>query len=268
VNSIETAPRMNETVLLLHPSADHARIVLNRPERHNALGLDELCGLARAVDALVRSPPRVVSIVAEGPSFSVGGDVIAIADALALDRMEPWLREAIGHFNRAMEGLNALDAAVVAGAQGAAAGGALGLLWAADHVIGAEDLVLDLAYARLGASPDGGTSWALPRRVGPLRAFELFALSPRLHAVRAVDWGLVNRTVPAPALREAVDRVVDELLRVPAQTLVNFKRLLRDAPSRGLGEHLREETEAFVRAGQQPEFARRVELFAGARRGR
>lgn len=258
---------MTETIQLLRPSDAHARIVLNRPARRNALGLEELHGLARVVEALAARPPRVVSIVAEGPAFSVGGDIRAFADALDADAMEPWLREGIGQFNIAIEGLHALDAAIVAGAQGAAAGGALGLLWAADHVIVAEDVAIVLAYSRLGGSPDGGTSWSLPRRVGPLRAFEMFSLSPRIDGARAVDWGLANRAVPATALRDEVDRVVDAWLGVPPQTLRGFKQLLREAPTRALGSHLTEEREAFVRAGRQPEFVERVRTFVGPRRG-
>jgi 2-(1,2-epoxy-1,2-dihydrophenyl)acetyl-CoA isomerase len=252
---------MTETVLLQRPSDDHARIVLNRPERRNALGLDGLRGIARVVDELSARPPRVVSIVAEGPSFGVGGDIAAFAEALEGGDMEGWLREGIGHFHRGISGLRALDSAIVVGVQGAAAGGALGLVWAADHVIVADDLVLDLAYARLGGSPDGGTSWFLPRLVNPLRAFELFSMTPRLDAARAVEWGLANRAVPRAALRDAVDDVARRWLQVPAESLRNFKRLLRDSPARDLRTHLDVEVEGFVRAGRQPEFAERVTAF-------
>lgn len=252
---------MTETVLLQRPSPGHARIVLNRAERRNALALDGLRGLAVAAETLALEPPRVLSIVADGPAFSVGGDIAAFADALTEDRVGPWLREATHHFHRAIQGLRSLESAIVVGAQGAAAGGALGLVWAADHVIVGDDLVLDLAYAKLGGSPDGGTSWFLPRLVNPLRAFELFSLSPRLDANRVVELGLANRVVPVPDLRAAVDDVVARWLAVAPETLRNFKRLLRDAPTRDLRSHLDQECEGFVRAGGQSEFAAAVAAF-------
>jgi 2-(1,2-epoxy-1,2-dihydrophenyl)acetyl-CoA isomerase len=125
------------------------------------------------------------NIVGEGTSFGVGGDIQSFGDALDQGAMEAWLREAIGHFNTAIGGLRALDAAIVVGIQGPVAGGTLGLVWACDHVIAADTLT----YARLGGSPDGGTSWFLPRLVNHLQAFELFTLTPTLDAQQACNWG-------------------------------------------------------------------------------
>ncbi|HMS80837.1 MAG TPA: enoyl-CoA hydratase/isomerase family protein [Burkholderiaceae bacterium] len=251
---------------LLRPSRDHARIVLDRAAHRNALGLDELRGIGRAADALAADPPRVVSIVAQGAAFGVGGDIAALGAALDRGGMEAWLREGLGAFHRGIAGLRALDAAIVVGVQGAAAGGTLGLVWVADHVIAGDDLLLDLAYARLGATPDGGTSWFAPRLAGRLRAFELLTLTPRLDAQSAVAYGLANRAVPAATLRDAVDDVVARWLAVPPESLRGIVRLLRDAPSRELAGHLDAELEAFVRAAARPEFAERVAAFLRGKR--
>ena len=255
---------MTETIRLERPSADHARLVLARPERKNAMRIQELPALARAAESLLQHPPRVLSIEAEGPAFGVGGDIASFGEALDRGEMEAWLREAIGHFNVAISALRALDAAIVVGVQGPAAGGTLGLIWAADHVIAAENLTLNLAYARLGGSPDGGTSWFLPRLVNPLRAFELFTLTPTLNARQALDWGLANQVVPVNTLHAAVDTVVAKWLAVPPQSLRNFKQLLRASTSHTLHAHLQEEMEGFVLAGQQPEFAEKVKAFLGS----
>lgn len=254
---------MTETIRLERPSAEHARLVLARPERKNALRMQELKALAQATALLLQQPPRVLSIVAEGSAFGVGGDIPSFGDALEQGAMEAWLREAIGHFNVAIGGLRALDAAIVVGIQGPVAGGTLGLVWAGDHVIAADNLSLNLAYAKLGGSPDGGTSWFLPRLVNPLRAFELFTLTPTLNAHQACSWGLVNHVVPATELMAAVDAVVATWLAVPPQSLKNFKRLLTASANNTLQSHLREEMEGFVQAGQQPEFAERVKAFLG-----
>lgn len=254
---------MTETIRLERPSADHARLVLARPERKNALRIQELKSLALATESLLQHPPRVLSIVAEGPAFGVGGDIQSFGEALDRGEMEAWLREAVGHFNVAIGGLRALDAAIVVGIQGPVAGGALGLIWAADNVIAAENLALNLAYARLGGSPDGGTSWFLPRLVNPLRAFELFTLTPTLSARQALDWGLANQVVPTDELNAAVDTVVAKWLAVPPQSLRNFKQLLRASTSHTLHAHLQEEIEGFVLAGQQSEFAEKVKNFLG-----
>lgn len=254
---------MTETIRLERPSADLARLVLARPERKNAMRIQELKALAQAAESLLQHPPRVLRIEAEGAVFGVGGDIASFGEALDRGAMEAWLREAIGHFNVAISALRALDTAIVVSVQGPAAGGTLGLIWAADHVIVAENLTLNLAYARLGGSPDGGTSWFLPRLVNPLRAFELFTLTPTLNAHQALDWGLANQVAPINALPAAVDAVVAKWLAVPAQSLRNFKQLLRASPSHTLHAHLQQEMEGFVLAGQQAEFAEKVKAFLG-----
>lgn len=251
----------NVSVRLERPSAQHARLILANPGRRNALGISELRALAEAVDAMHASPPKVLSILAEGPTFGVGGDIRAFGAALNRGDVAAWLSEAVGHFNRAIEGLRALDTAVVVGVQGAAAGGTLGLVWAADHVIVADNLQINLAYARIGGSPDGGTSWFLSRLVNPLRAFELFTLCPTLDASSALQWGLANQVVAVAELTAAVDDVASRWLKVSDVSLRNFKQLLRDAPTQTLGQHLVQELNAFVRAGEAPVFAEKVRDF-------
>ena len=252
-----------DSIRLEHPAPQHARLVLAHPARRNALGIPELRALAEAVTALRAAPPKVLSIVAEGGTFGVGGDIQAFGQAVEQGRVGDWLREAVSQFNIAIEGLRALDTAIVVGVQGAAAGGTLGLVWAADHVIVAEDLQINLAYARIGGSPDGGTSWFLPRLVNPLRAFELFTLCPTLDAARALQWGLANQVVPAASLGAAVDGVVARWLAVPDVSLRNFKRLLRDAQTQALAPHLAQELQGFVEAGAQPAFEAKVRAFLG-----
>lgn len=251
----------NVSVRLERPSAQHARLILANPGRCNALGISELRALAEAVEAMHAAPPKVLSILAEGPAFGVGGDIRAFGAALDRGDVAAWLSEALGHFNRAIEGLRALDTAIVVGVQGAAAGGTLGLVWAADHVIVADNLQINLAYARIGGSPDGGTSWFLSRLVNPLRAFELFTLCPTLDAYSAMQWGLANQVVAVAELTAAVDDVASRWLKVSDVSLRNFKKLLRDAPTQTLGQHLQQELNAFVHAGQTPVFSEKVRNF-------
>ncbi len=243
------------------PQPEHARLVLDRPARHNALGLEELLGVMRATETLKDRRPRVVSLVGLGASFSVGGDIQAFSQALSRGEMAAWLREAGRALNTAIARLNELDAAIVVGVQGAAAGGALGLMWAGDMIVAADDLKLNLAYARLGGSPDGATTWFLPRLLAHPQAFELLALCRTLDARQAQDLQLVNRVVPANQLRQQVDDLAQELLRVPPESLRNIKRLLRKSPSASIETQMHDEIESFVRAAAHPAFGERVSAF-------
>jgi 2-(1,2-epoxy-1,2-dihydrophenyl)acetyl-CoA isomerase len=251
----------SNTIRLERPNSDHARLVLDNAASHNALGTEELQALAMLTDELATHPPKVLSILAEGPCFGVGGDLKAMAQAISENRVDAWLTEAITTLNQSIMQLRALDSAIVVGVQGAVAGGTLGLVWVADHVIVTDNLRLNLAYARIGGSPDGGTSWFLPRLVNPLRAFELFTLCPTLDAQQTYSLGLANRIVPVQELRVAVDDVISHWLNVPSVSLTNFKRLLRQAHQQTLRNHLQQELCSFVEASGQLAFNNRVQEF-------
>jgi 2-(1,2-epoxy-1,2-dihydrophenyl)acetyl-CoA isomerase len=252
---------IHRSIRIERVSHEHGQIVLARPERRNALGLAELKQLAQIVLQLKDDPPKVLSILAEGSVFGVGGDIQEFGLQLEQGRMDEWLEQAISHFNVAIQGLRSLDSAIVIGVQGSAAGGTLGLIWASDHVIAAQNMNINLAYARIGGSPDGGTSWFLPRLVNPLRAFEMFSLSPSLDATRALQWGLVNQVVPVDALRASVDKVIAQWQNVPTVSLVNFKRLLRESQTAELAPHLEKELQGFQQACVQADFSERVRSF-------
>lgn len=249
------------TVRVDWTTPDHACLRLTRASHHNALGLDELAGLADAANHLSQARPRVLSIMADGPNFGVGGDISAFAQAMSDNQIEQWLRTAITHYNRAISELRALDAAVVVGVQGATAGGTLGLIWCADHVILADDVAISMAYAKLGGSPDGGTSWLLPRLVNPLRAFEMFTLRSSVKAAQALDWGLANQVVPTAELASRVASVTTQWLNLPSTSLRNIKKMLRAAPTQDMHKHLAQELEGFVLASQHPDFTQRVQKF-------
>jgi enoyl-CoA hydratase/carnithine racemase len=84
--------------------------------------------------------------------------------------------------------------------RGGAGGGGLGLLYAADIVVAADDARFALGYGALGLTADGGNTWFLPRMVGMRRAQELFLLNRRLTAQEALAFGLVSRLAPNDAV--------------------------------------------------------------------
>lgn len=252
---------IKETVRLEWPREDYARIVFARPEKHNAWRPKELHGIARATEQVADRGARVVAIIADGPSFAVGGDVEEFGRVAGSDEIRQWLRAGGAGVNSAIARLRGMDAAVIVGAQGLAAGGAPGYMWAGDFIIAADDLRINLAYVRIAASPDAGTSWFLPRLANPLRAFELLALGETIDAQQALQWGLVNRVVPAAELHDRVDEMAERLLKVPALTLRNIKRLISTSLDTALETQLYREIEAFSAAVAQPEFGRLVKGF-------
>src|ERR1700743_835239 len=127
-----------------------------------------------------------------------------------------------------LEHVTRMDAPVVCAVRGAAAGGALGLLYAADVVIAAEDSRFALGYGAIGPAVDGGGSWFLPRLVGLRRAQQLMLLNRRLTAAEALDWGLVTEVVPAIEVEDRGRALAQALAAGPTQAFGRVKRLVRD----------------------------------------
>src|SRR4051812_8542730 len=153
-------------------------------------------------------------------------------------------------FHAALESLAGLDAPVITAVQGVAAGGGMSLAIAGDLVVAAESSWFTMAYTAAGLSPDGGSTWTLPRLVGLRRATELMLLNERLDARRALELGLVTRVVPDGELAAAVDELAATLAAGPTRAYGEVKRLLRASWASSLAAQLAAETDAIsARAG-------------------
>ena len=173
-----------------------AVLVLDRPERRNALTPGMVDGLARVL-AEVEADDEVGAVVLTGAggAFCAGGDVKAMAEAGDWSPAE--LLERQRRSQRAVCGrLWRMPKPVLAALPGPAAGAGLGIALACDLRYAASSAVLTTAFAKVGLSGDYGVAWFLTRLVGTARARELLYLSPRLDATAALDLGLVNAVLP------------------------------------------------------------------------
>jgi 2-(1,2-epoxy-1,2-dihydrophenyl)acetyl-CoA isomerase len=241
-----------------------ARLRLARPDRRNAIDRVLVSALADAVGRVQADPSvRALLIGADGPSFTVGGDLehfSAHADDLAAE-----LDSMVGTLHAALTQLAALPIPVVCAVQGAATGGGLGLLWCADVVVAAADLKVATGFGRLGLSGDGGSSWALPRLVGPRRARQLLLGGRTLDAAEALEWGLVDRVVDVGRLAQEAEAEARRLAAGPTAAYAEIKRLLRQAERSGWAEHLTAEHAAMVACGQTSDAREGVASFVQRR---
>lgn len=225
-----------------------ARLRLVRADAGNAIDPEMVRGLGEAVAACAEAGGvRALLISADGPSFTVGGDLVHFASDL--ERLPQELDEMVGGYHEALGTLAELPVPIVCAVQGGAAGGGLGLLWCADVVVAAEDLKLATGFARLGLNGDGGSSWWLPRLVGMPRARELLIGGRVLNAAEALEWGLIGRVVPLAELEAEALAVAFELAAGPTVALTEIRRLLAGSGARSLHEGLAAEHEAMIRAG-------------------
>jgi 2-(1,2-epoxy-1,2-dihydrophenyl)acetyl-CoA isomerase len=222
-----------------------ARVTLNRPEAGNALDPSLAAALADAAEALHgRDDVRVAVLAAAGPMFCVGGDLVFMA--AAGEDVGSAVHALATDFHRAIEALATLPAPVLTVVQGVAAGGGMGLVTVADLVLAGASARFTMAYTAAGLSPDGGTTYALPRLVGRRRAAELALLNERLDAQQARELGLVSRVVPDADLAAEADALAARLAAGPAGAYAAVKRLLAAADAATLPEQLAAEADAIA----------------------
>lgn len=241
-----------------------ARIRFNRPGALNAIDEALARGFLAACEAASRhSDVRVIVMSGSGRAFMAGGDVRRMHEAGA--DAAPLVDVLLDLLNPALLLLAELPVPVIASLQGAVAGAGVGVAMAADLAIAADDLKLNLAYARIGATPDAGTTWVLPRLVGLRRALEMALLTETYDAVEALRLGLVNRVVPLAALEAETDALARKLAAGPTRAHGRAKRLMRAAFDAPLSDQLEAERATFKDSTRTADYVEGVAAFVEKR---
>src|SRR6186997_2841769 len=147
-----------------------ATITLNRPAAFNSIDLsiakklEQLGAEVEANDAI-----RVLVIQGEGRAFSAGGDLQTIGAAAAADNIAPVVGELLKHYHAFIETVRRMPKIVLSSVHGSAAGAGMGLAFVTDLCIAAEDTRFTPAYAKIGVSPDGGSTVGMVGTVGTRR---------------------------------------------------------------------------------------------------
>jgi 2-(1,2-epoxy-1,2-dihydrophenyl)acetyl-CoA isomerase len=245
-----------------------ATLRLNRPDKGNAIDEDMAADLAEVATQIAERPSiRAVLIAGNGPNFTVGGDLSLFAGT-ARDHLPNRLRRMIDSYHLAIERLTSIDAPVVAAVRGGAGGGGLGLLYAADIVVAADNARFALGYSSLGLTADGGNTWFLPRMVGMRRAQELFMLNRRLSAQEALAYGLVSRLAPDNAVESEAATLIAKLAEGPTRAFGAVRRMLRQSFETGLSDQLDAEKETIVAASRSDDAQEGIAAFVAKRQPR
>jgi len=222
-----------------------ARLTLNRPSHANAIN-DELARSFRHVVAELseRTDVRAVILSGQGKTFCVGGDLKSFA--AEGPNAPSYVHNIIENFHAGLLQLINLPAPVVASVQGAAAGAGLGLALAADIVVAADSAKFVMAYTNAGVTPDGGTTWILPRLIGLHRALDLTFRNRVLSAHEALQLGLITEVCPEAELTARVNEIAEGLAKGPTHAFAQAKRLLRQSFHTDLHTQLEAEGQTVV----------------------
>jgi enoyl-CoA hydratase len=203
-----------------------AQIVLNRPEKMNALSDALLKGLHSAVTEIEGSDQvRVVTVRGAGSNFSAGGDLQNLLDAIETEDHDA-IAEFLESVDDGINGLADLTVPVIAIVEGFALAGGIEILLACDMAIASEEASIGDQHANYGLLGGGGSTQRLPRAIGPRRAKELILTGNRISGGEAAEIGLVNRAVPPEELDAASVEFVEEIASKGRETTIQGNRLM------------------------------------------
>jgi len=232
---------MAEKKVLFEAREGIARITLNRPDEANPVDVEGLKLLFDYAIEIDEDPSiRAVLLTATGNFFSSGGDLKFFHDNAA--RVGQVLKEGTSYLHAAQSRFARMAPPVVVAINGIAAGGGASLAFCGDIVLAASSATFTMGYTAAGLSPDGSSTYYLPRVAGLRRAQELFLTNRHFSADEAAEWGLVTRVVPDDTLMEEAEALVAKLAKGPTQAFGSVKSLLADTFQNSLETQIELET--------------------------
>ncbi|MCX4091420.1 enoyl-CoA hydratase-related protein [Nocardia sp. alder85J] len=235
-----------------------AEILLNRPDRRNAMNLAMQEGLVEALQQVRDSDARALVIGGAGRHFCVGADLDVVDQDPGGDTTARMLA-ACEAFLRA---LRTLPMPVIMALEGAAAGGGAGLALAGDLRVLGRSAALYGSTFPLGMTPDAGVSWYLGRALGPARAANLMIRNTPMTAEFLTSVGLADVVVDDGAALAEARRLAAELgPRTPPLAIVGLRELMAAAPTNSLDAQLEREAHWVGTLNRTEDFAEGVSAF-------
>ncbi len=204
---------------------------------------------------------RAVVLTGSGRAFSTGADVSQFRASIDDGSITKWILEATAELHPLMMDMHQSEKPIVAAINGVAAGGGLGLALAADVRIGSPEARFAAGYFGIGASPDGGSTWFMPRLIGTQRTRRFFLDNEIMGADEAVRTGLMDKQVDADVLLERAVAWAHRLGSWSTHSRSATKRLLESTLHTDLPTQLELERGLIAAAGATGDFAEGVSAF-------
>ena len=241
-----------------------ATITLNRPDSANAFNLVLATELNHAANRCMHDPGiRVVVLAARGKLFSAGGDLSVMSEAG--DHVDAALKQLTDQLHAAFSTLMRMRAPLIVAVNGAAAGIGLSLALIGDITIASEKASFTLAYTAAGLSPDGGSTYLLPKVIGIKRAKEMMITNRRLSAAEALDWGMVNQVVAPEALNDETLTLANSLAQGATNAFGSVKSLVLSSFSESFESQMVLEVEAIARNAMSEDGREGIQAFLNKR---
>jgi 2-(1,2-epoxy-1,2-dihydrophenyl)acetyl-CoA isomerase len=243
-------------------------LTLDRPEFFNAMSPEMISELPVVFGWLADSAElRALIITGQGAAFCAGGDINWFRKGIEEPDLDvvAAVRAGAETLHQGIIDMQRIPYPVIAAINGPAAGAGLSLALACDIRICSEDAFLACAYGRIGASPDGGMTYFLPRVVGPARAIELLLNDPNLTAQAALEERLVSEVVPGEQLIERAREKARKLASKSPYYVKMAKQLVHGSLDHSISEHLQLERHGIAESMGTEDLHRAVTAFLEGR---
>jgi 2-(1,2-epoxy-1,2-dihydrophenyl)acetyl-CoA isomerase len=239
------------------------RITLNRPDAANGMNdtmTRELADAARRCDT---DATKVVVLTGSGRFFCAGGDLKSFASAPDRGR---YIKGVADDLHRAISTFARMEAVLITAVNGTAAGAGFSIAVTGDLVLAAESASFTMAYTRAGLSPDGSSSYYLPRLIGIRKAQELMLTNRTLSAQDAAQWGLVTEVVPDDQLAARADELADQMVATSRQSNGAVKALLLTTFKNGIEDQMELEGRLIAERANSADGREGIDAFMAKRK--
>jgi 2-(1,2-epoxy-1,2-dihydrophenyl)acetyl-CoA isomerase len=237
-------------------------IVLNRPDAANGMNDTLTRELAEAAVLCDNEWTKVVTITGAGRFFCAGGDLKSMA---AAPNPGVFVKGIADDLHRALSTFARMDAVLITSINGTAAGAGFSLAAVGDLALAAESAKFTMAYTKAGLSPDGSSSYYLPRLIGLRRTQELMLTNRTLTAAEALDWGVLTEVVPDADLATRTEELATQMAATSRTSNGAVKRLLLGTYRTGFEEQLELESQQIKASAQSADGQEGIAAFVGKR---
>ena len=245
----------------IETKAGWRKLILNRPEKLNAVNPAMLSELLAAIDAAeADGATRALLLTGNGRGFCAGQE---LGPDMLPDANGPPDLEALAntYHHEVVRRLRASRLPVVCAVNGVAAGAGVSFALACDIVLAAKSASFVQAFVRIGLVPNSGASFFLSHSVGHARARALAMLGDPIDAVTAASWGMIWKAIDDADLMMEAEAITAALARGPAGALARMKQIFAAAGTNSLRDQLDIEARAQGECGRSADFAEGVRAF-------
>lgn len=242
-----------------------ATVRLNDPDSLNALSVPMANAFKSELERLAADESvRVLVVTGTGRGFCAGGDVQSFYDHR--DDPHDVMQQVLDGLHGAIEVLLDVPFPTIAAINGTVAGAGMGVALATDLAIAVDSALFTMAYTGIGVSPDGSSTFSLPRLVGTRVAMDMILTNRRIMAPEAASLGLINQSVSEDDFNMTVTGIATRLAEGPTQAYVRSRRLIRESLGSDPTSQMAREADSILAASDTRDFYEGVTAFIEKRR--